>query len=506
MGTTMIDLEPAPAHETRLLHRRQFLLGPSAHLPNAHWNARPLSNGWILSTHTDLPVSHATWGCRSTTLIGYAIDPLHPAHTEKDVVERLNRAVSREGLLKATFQLSGRWLVVRFDARGGVLFADPFASRTVHYARASGYVWVGSQPSLIASRLDLQENTDHDFRSFCSSKAFAYTERAHVGEATKYAGCFRLLPNHALDLASGQRRRWYPAWPLERRTLRQAVPLAAQILRGTFEAAVQRYDLRLAVTAGWDSRVLLAAGKEHLQRMHLSVDRMGVLGVGHRDITIPRRLEEVTGVSVEAVNSTELPEFFSRLLENSVTGARRLPKSCSIFSRFRDWPQNAIDVNGNGGEITRNAYDKYNVFRARRLSGRQLAHMMRFDEEAYARRALGEWADELYGRLPEGFRILDLLYWEQRVGIWAAMYASEHDIAAESLSPFNNRLLLETLLSVSARLRTAPHYPLHRRLIRTLWPDVASVPINPGRRKRIDRLVRWLPGPVIRHVLLSRYT
>jgi hypothetical protein len=79
-----------------------------------------------------------------------------------------------------------------------------------------------------------------------------------------------------------------------------------------------------------------------------------------------------------------------------------------------------------------------------------------------------------------GLRVLDLFLWEQRMGHWGAQYPFEQDIVVEEMSPFNNRGLLLTLLSVDGKKRKAPPYTFYRRLIADLWPEAMSEPINPG--------------------------
>src|SRR5690606_5525378 len=44
--------------------------------------------------------------------------------------------------------------------------------------------------------------------------------------------------------------------------------------------------------------------------------------------------------------------------------------------------------------------------------------------------------------------LLDLFYWEHRMGGWQAQSQLEWDISIEQYSPFNNRQLLETMLGV----------------------------------------------------------
>jgi hypothetical protein len=79
---------------------------------------------------------------------------------------------------------------------------------------------------------------------------------------------------------------------------------------------------------------------------------------------------------------------------------------------------------------------------------------------------------------------LDLFEWEQECGSWLAMTELEFDIAWRDIfTPFNNRELLMATLSTPTRWRKGPDYPLFRRLIERLWPELLQYPINPHRTR-----------------------
>ena len=101
-----------------------------------------------------------------------------------------------------------------------------------------------------------------------------------------------------------------------------------------------------------------------------------------------------------------------------------------------------------------------------------------------------------------------MLYWEQRLGNWAAMVFAEQDVVLEEISPFNNRLLIETLLSSPRNLRAYPDYPLYWQLISEMWPEVLGLPFNPQPlKKRIMLKIRpFIPEKIkaLRRTLSGR--
>ena len=115
-------------------------------------------------------------------------------------------------------------------------------------------------------------------------------------------------------------------------------------------------------------------------------------------------------------------------------------------------------------------------------------------EHEFALDALDRW---LSGADHSGVDTLDLLYWENREGNWAAMGQSEWDLVQEAFVPFNCRLFLANALSVPEALRVMPSYTLEERLTRHLKPEVLSEPINsPYRHTLVSTVREFLKNPV----------
>jgi len=85
-------------------------------------------------------------------------------------------------------------------------------------------------------------------------------------------------------------------------------------------------------------------------------------------------------------------------------------------------------------------------------------------------------------------RLLDLFYWENRVGNWLTTCQAEFDTAWQDIfTPFNCRLLLMNMLSVPEKYRRPPDYLFYRKLIQSLWSEVLQAPINPHKPKQIAK-------------------
>ena len=98
----------------------------------------------------------------------------------------------------------------------------------------------------------------------------------------------------------------------------------------------------------------------------------------------------------------------------------------------------------------------------------------------FAIKNMKKWFNEIKTIISKsGINILNLFYWEQKIGNWCASSGVDLDIAIEHFYPFNCRKLLEILLSVNKKYREYPDVTLYKELIKQLWPDTLKVPINP---------------------------
>src|SRR4030042_5382857 len=172
------------------------------------------------------------------------------------------------------------------------------------------------------------------------------------------------------------------------------------------------------------------------------------------------------------------PEWFMGILSQSVSEARRLPKTRMIYATLANGLK-GIYVNGNGSEVCRNAYDGFGLISEDTITIAKLTGLIGYYKSKFVGHELSMWKNDLEYHGVSGYHILDLLYWEQGMSNWGAHYAAEQDIAIEDFSPFNNRLLFTTLLSLPREYRSGPHFPIYTKLIERMWPETLAEPINP---------------------------
>jgi hypothetical protein len=499
---TQVNLE-------RLLFRRQFLLGPKPFAPTQYWSCIQLPHGLQLSIHDDLPFVSESHEEVTATLIGIAIDPHNPQHTESDILHSLIiRASDIATLIDATAPLAGRWVIIFQNPSDTYLFTDPCGFRQVFYYSDGQQFWCGSQPEIIRANHQMSLATDKDLIDFLTNPVFARRDSAWAGAKTVYDQCLHLLPNHYLSVYHLKSIRFYPSNPIPIKNTAEVVESSGLILQGIMAALTKRYNICLALTGGWDSRILLAASRDVCEHIEYYVYRSSIPG-SNPDVWVPKRLAKELNINfVVRSPADELPGWFVSILSQNVTGARVLPPTYHYYDKLVRG-EKRINITTIGSEICRNFYDKCCKINPKEMYSADLAQIFGYEGVSFVAQELNEWRKGIDCELLEGLNMIDMLYWENRLGNWAAQSPAEQDIAIEELSPFNCRLLIETLSATPRHLRAAPDYPLQKELMQYLWPEVLSAPINPTKKgdfidflwKRVEpylpskitlKLKRWL--------------
>lgn len=503
----------------KFLFRRQFILGPRFLEQFPSWKRIKVGSQNCLTVHPDLPTCQVRAQNKTITLLGYILDPNDPGATDADILNRLlgnlGTCDSLNEFFKYTYALGGRWLLILEDGDEVVLFHDAMGLRQVFYTdkAACGAVWCGSQPGIIAETLRL-EMDEEAVNGYMNSDVYKnWDEYTWPGDSTPYREIKHLLPNHALYAGTGASQRYYPDANLDRLSLGDGVNETSRILTGLMKSATSRFGLALGMTAGWDTRLILAASREIRDRMWFFTFLMWE---NRSDASVARKLLSKLGLKHHLLGYTQHMEGdFEQIYKRNVTTAH--DRWGRIGQGLYDvYPEDRVCVKGNAAEITR---VRFRVPPGEKVTAKTLARFTYFkhakDNEMMQNSfVLKHWQKWLSGtgRL-YNVHILDLFYWEHWGGNFAAMTQAEFDILQEAFTPYSCRHLLTTMLSVDEKYRNHEEPVLYRKLILKLWPEVLSEPINPpysppvGQRiknqmkqaiLRRTHWVHWLPPGIRR--------
>ncbi len=477
MNTTNPDME-------RLIFRRQFIWGRQK-IEGPYWNVHEFGLDSFLSCHSDLALEIRQQGDKSLAILGTCYDPFEPYLTCADIAERLVTNCNHlNDLIACSAPLSGRWAILFIHNHDAFLFNDPCGFRSVYYSDLGA---CGSDPNILKHILPLEIDNDADLKAFLADPRYEIDESAWIGPKTLYKNCSHLLPNHVLNLNTFKPKRFFPTKRIAPLPVPQIIDQAVNILEGSIEALLNRSELYIPLTAGWDSRVLLAASRQFKDKINFYIDTLGVLQKNHPDIVVAQTLAETFDLKFSVVDSsTAVPDWFFKILNQNISRARNLPKTRTIYNKSG---KTFLNVNGNVSEICRNFFDSHFDL-GTNFSAEKLNMIFSEKNSVHSKNILEEWLSSFDPTL--GYHVLDLLYWEQRLGNWGAHFPAEQDISIEEVSPFNCRKLLTSMLASPRNLRTYPDYPLYKMLIEAMWPETLSFPINPPIPTPLPQKIRRL--------------
>lgn len=468
---------PDLAHDRRSW-TRQFVFGPRRLDTLAHWNTVAFRGERVLHVHPDLPHATARAHGIEAHLLGYAIDPFSPESDDVSIVERLVLAVDTAAdVCRCAADLAGRWVLVVDDGSDTVVMHDACGLREVCYTTdAFAERWCASQASTLAMLVGIAEDEETVRRFLGSPVIDAHPEAWWPGDRTPYREIRHLPPNHCLHLRDGRIERYWPRQAITPLGLEAAAQRAADLLRTIVVAGARRFPLALPVTAGMDSRVLLAATRGSDDIFHYTIRRPAFTSKSP-DLAVPARMLRRVARQHHVLDVPAHPdEKFAALYRANVTRTydAALEMAQALAAGF---PPGRVSVSGHCSEIAR---DTYGVAHTRVDGADSLARVVRMAGNAFALEEFGAWLDAARPvSLEHGIGLWELFAWEQEFGIWAAGGQSQWDIVHERLTPFANRPVLTTFLGVPLHHRQGPDFAVYRRIVEILWPELLRDPINP---------------------------
>jgi hypothetical protein len=450
----------------------------------AGWKPFRVDGTLHLAAHPGLNVVQVESGEHRVTLVGTVIDPAHP---ERDDVEVLEDLIQRPGFTVSPFnstqRLGGRWLLAVTGPDDTIAFADAGGLRQLFYARDGdeGAFHFATEPGLLGALGGLE--LDAESESFRSSPGFARnTEYWWPGDASPFAEVRRLLPNFCVSLRTGRCWRFWPTGPVGNADPEEVITFMAGRLPSMMRGIALRGRAEVSITAGLDSRMVLAASRHLVDHVRFMTVRQDGMPASHADLETPRRLAERLGFEHRVVNSaSEVREGVRSAYRDGILffHEKWLPDAQALFDTYRQ--QHTLVV-GSMAEAGRVYYGHHHFPPGERPALQHLVQAAKLGIHPFALRHFQAWLATV--EHPYDFSIGDLFYLEQRAGRWLATSQLEFGHAwRDILAPFNSREIAASLLAVPAELRCEPKSVLFRQLIDRMWPEVLSEPINPHKEK-----------------------
>ena len=464
---------------TSLKFRRQFLLSSMKCQDLAVWKIYEFGN-LFLYVHPECGLKIAKDTNSHIVLIGYFFDPERPDVSEEQLLQIFAGASSEMDISELLYPLVGRFVLLINDKDKTYIFNDACGLKTVYYTNIDDNFNAASQPNLLKLVTSLEPGLR--YKNYVDSKYVRLNKEHYLPcGISLYDSVEQLMPNHYIEIGRQGQKRFWPNRKLPVRSVDEVVGTFSELLKKTMNTANSRFKLGLPLTAGLDSRLLLSACAEIKDDINCYTLLYRDLSKESPDVRIPSQITSQLGLKYDTIDcrNVENTEFLSIYEENSdmahIDDWGRI-----AAGMYQKYDSNLVAVKGNCVEIGRCFYYG-NCVHPKNITPEYLMELENlwksFD---FISAHLAKWHANLTTIQSKlGYNELDLFYWEHRIGSWQAQSQLEWDIVQEAFTPFNNRKLIDLMLSVPCKQRIEPDFLLFKNTIRKLWPETLNFPINP---------------------------
>ena len=467
----------------QLKYSRQYILSNEEIVCSFRHNSIDLICNYKLLYHKNLVVTE----CSSTNirliLIGDIYDYLNPEYGNEEILTNLTD-MSFSKLVLATAKMAGRFVMIVIDQKSIKLFHDTSACRKVYYADRGGSAICSSSQHLLASALNIEPTKDQSKLSYYKSEDFKLNHFSNIVDSTYYDDICQLLPNHFLNVSSSDIKRFWPHEALPPLSKEDCVDECATMIEGFLIAASNRYQLMMPVSAGYDSRILLAASKEIHENVFYYLNNSNDVRQS-ADSWVPQKLLLKNNLKFNLLEiSNHVDEKFQEVYYSNNLFAN--PEMIEIMQNYLLHYPDKLNLPGGTIPIIKSMYNSS----TNKITGEVLAKLHGYNKYQFANIVYDKWFERLNGVCERtNTNIYDLLYWEDRTPNWGTEVQLDKEIAQEEFVVFNSAYLVSRMLTYDMAQRKQPHYKLHKDLIKALWPELLDLPFNPSLTNTIKQLL-----------------
>lgn len=300
----------------------------------------------------------------------------------------------------------------------------------------------------------------------------------------------RLLPNHYVDLDNWEAVRHYPKHPLRPLTdseIPDAVRKIAHLLRSQIHAAVRHLPhVYMPLTAGQDSRMLLACSKEFCHSIeYMTFDYSAVNKTATGSLARPRvwQTDLLTSDNLAkqgALNHRVVPVTPIYPQSTAIEYLRRIGfaggagKSADFFwACQKELEVSAAWITGFAGAVAKAPYRRAGDETLPSLGADDVLKRMRLPIEDRFVKATTKW---LNGLQTSNDTLLDLAHLEHRCGGWSSPHMYGTAPFAMSLAPFCHRTIFDLMLRLPTEYKRQQR--LSKDLVSLAWPALSFLPFN----------------------------
>ncbi len=410
-------------------------------------------------------------------IVGEIYSAENPQYSNQDILNLLSERETFEELIKASNSYGGRFFMLALFQDQWHVVGDACCQFEVFY-HWGGQVFA-SNVSLVSACRDIAEWSGEAKEVYDKIQK---GDQIPVGQTTRLKSVKHLLPNHFLVAGKSVQKRYFPTveYPVAHMSLDKAVSGISAKLVGLTKAFSSRYALVLPVTAGYDSRLLLAATKG--LDAETFIFRHPNMAADFYDITVARQLCVAVNRKFEVIQYDQIVD--ESIVTEIFSEPPRKFREPVLINGMKTRFLQKLFLSGNIGEIGRTYYPEL-----KGIDAKLLAKLLGFAKSEFVIGEMNSWLESLDKVSLGSKNVLDLFYWEIRMGTWGALAMTEYAAVSPVVSPMNSHAILSGFLGVHRKHRTYYRNELFDALIVKLDSRLHQFPINPNRKTTVIKIL-----------------
>jgi hypothetical protein len=405
---------------------------------------------------------------------GYLLDPYNVDFSDSDILKNVaSTSLTFDEVIENTNRLGGRW-VIAFKTHDELkFFNDATGLKQVYYTNKNhDQYWVSSNSHILAEELGLQVSeefkTDYLFADKPNDKYFYWWQPA---ESSAYKELYQLVPNYYLDFSSKTVHRFWPNRKLDNYSLKEIGDEISFQFRNTVQAAHKRFKIAVAVTAGKDSRLLMAVCKDFIDEVYFFINRN--VNDNALDFTFPPTFLKELNLLDQYHQVICYPDRRSPMLDEfeRINIYKRPTFSSDAIGMYEQYPSDYVAMYAVNSPIIRQlGYFKHKPYT---MNVFDWGHNTYMGCRPFVIKYFKKWLNEIKSVTKNyGYTVGELFLIEQKLGSWSSNNRNEWDIAQECFEPFNSRELYHLILSVDEKYRLNEEESLYMKLMNDTNPDL----------------------------------
>lgn len=429
-------------------------------------------------------------------IVGHAYNPFNEVYDENTLLVHLAEGYfeDKNNIFECINEWTGIYAVFIFD-KEVIGVQDCAGIKALYYGTPAGKVCFTSHPQLVADIYDLK--MDAFVQKLVSNRFYNIGNRYLPGDLSPFKELRRIGANVYLKYAENSKEfsvhRFYPVMPHSEFETEEeydaGIKEAHRILNKNIELATKKWsNSAISLSGGTDSKTTLACANGLYDKFKFfsfqSKDTEVTDSLAAREICTKIGLKH--DIYEIPANNSEIEDFdeLKAIIIHSYGYVRGLAdreiRKHIVLYRLNKFE---TEIKSWISEIVRVFFErKYGMKFPARLTPR---HFSIFQTRYFASPYLLHKSDKIYKEYMKKFDLetpkynfehTDLYYWEVRMSSWGMMVTQSLDICHRITFPFNNRKLVELILSLPREKRKTDE--VHNDIIKLANHKIYSADIH----------------------------